>query len=66
MSDTTRLRWRFMRARTGEGEKYFWELVQPDGTVVERIPADISPPRQPPPAGAPDDSPPLHSPKPAK
>ena len=47
MSDTTRLRWRFMRSRTAEGEKYFWELVRPDGTVVERIQADITPPQQP-------------------
>lgn len=43
------LKWRFVRTRTSEGEKYYWELVAQDGTVKDRIPADITapPPRVP-------------------
>lgn len=36
------LKWRFVRTRTSEGEKYYWELVAQDGTVKDRIPADIA------------------------
>ena len=38
------LKWRFVRTRTSEGEKYYWELVAQDGTVKDRIPADITAP----------------------
>lgn len=48
MPDST-FKWRFVRTRTSEGEKYYWELVAKDGTVKERIPADITLPT--PPAG---------------
>ncbi len=41
------LKWRFVRTRTSEGEKYYWELVAQDGTVKDRIPADITPPPPP-------------------
>jgi hypothetical protein len=36
------LKWRFVRTRTSEGEKFYWELVAQDGTVKDRIPADIT------------------------
>jgi hypothetical protein len=52
----TSLKWRFVRTRTSEGEKYYWELVTKDGTVMERIPADIDVPK--PPAGGGEDEPP--------
>ena len=41
------LKWRFVRIQTSEGERYYWDLVRADGTVVERIPADFAPPRKP-------------------
>jgi hypothetical protein len=38
----SRLKWRFVRTRTSEGEKFYWELVAQDGTVKDRIAADIT------------------------
>jgi hypothetical protein len=47
MPNSNHLKWRFVRTRTSEGEKYYWELVAQDGTVKDRIAADITLPQPP-------------------
>ena len=43
--EETPSRWRFVRVPTPEGDKYFWELIRQDGTVADRIEADITVPK---------------------